>query len=235
MFMPPFRRFSNEAAIIGRLLAGYGEIDLSFAVCTAQVLAHGNKKHKDTILRAIFRMKTESARVNLADTLIHPKLAEQKLAGDYSYIIGCIKHCLKIRNQFSHCHWADYDGAGLFFTNLEDAAEKKDGFDYEWLHIDVPLLVEQENLFFHTVECLWNLEKEYLVRIGFLRDDEYRKMPKRQQLPMLHNLPELHPPPWRDARHAQTRQQNPARKTNRLPIDCDIQRISVVIVAEFSA
>jgi hypothetical protein len=64
MLMPAFHRFPKEAAIIGRLLAGYGDIDFTFARCTARV--YGDVEN---MLRAIFRNPTESGRLNVAEAL----------------------------------------------------------------------------------------------------------------------------------------------------------------------
>jgi len=73
MLMPAFQRFPKEADIIGRLLVGYGEVDFTFALLAAKI--YGDE---DTIMRAIFRMRTEAGRITLADALMAPRLAPHK-------------------------------------------------------------------------------------------------------------------------------------------------------------
>jgi hypothetical protein len=130
--------------------------------------------------------------------LAQPKLAPHKsLAGNYTYAVGCARHCRAIRNQYAHCQWGDDATAGLFFTNLNDAAAKPSGFAFEWFHVDVPLLEEQEAFFVHTRRCLWHVESEYLVLSGQRNKRGHpHKMPRRVTLVNKHNPPEKHPPPW---------------------------------------
>jgi hypothetical protein len=194
MLMPAFQRFPKEAAIIGRLLAGYGEVDFTLAMLAAKICGD-----EETILRAIFRMRTEGARLDLADTLIGPKLEPYpRLAGRYSYAIGCANWCRNLRNQYAHCHWSDDDSAGLFFTNLEKAADKASGFHRRWLHVDVPLLEKQEEYFIHTRRCLWHLTSEWLAKIGEQQPYLW-PMPKRVPEPRKHNLEAKHRAPWPSA------------------------------------
>jgi hypothetical protein len=55
--------------------------------------------------------------------------------------------CLKIRNQYAPCNWAETDPkAGLFFADLQDSATRQDWFT-NWKHVDVPLLARQEAFF----------------------------------------------------------------------------------------
>jgi hypothetical protein len=189
-----FHRFPKEAAIIGRLLAGYGEIDFTFALMVVKICGD-----EDTILRAIFRMRTEAGRISLADTLVAPCLEPfADLFGHYSHALGCVRFCLTLRNQYAHCHWNDHDEGGLFFTNLEEAAKPAKGFNkgLGWSHVDVPLLTDQENFFIHTRRCLWHIESEYLVRTGKFKYHPH-EMPKQISQPMKHNPPDEHPwPPW---------------------------------------
>jgi hypothetical protein len=43
--------------------------------------------------------------------------------------------CLKIRNQYAHCNWADSDPkAGLFFADLQESAKREDWFT-SWKHV----------------------------------------------------------------------------------------------------
>ena len=50
--MPAFLRYPNEAAILGRLLAGYGELEFIYAQCLAETI--GNQ---ETALRTYFGIR----------------------------------------------------------------------------------------------------------------------------------------------------------------------------------
>ncbi len=50
MVMPAFRRFPDEAAIIGRLLAGYAELEIDLLHCVSVI-----REDFDATLKAMFR------------------------------------------------------------------------------------------------------------------------------------------------------------------------------------
>lgn len=102
---------------------------------------------------------------------------------------------MTVRNQFSHCHWADDAAAGLFFTDLGEAAKSADSLDFVWLHVDKALLEEHEAYFGYAMDALFYLENEFLLRAGKLRAHAFPMPPKRQQ-PPLKNPPDQHIPPW---------------------------------------
>jgi hypothetical protein len=73
--------------------------------------------------RMMFRILGETARVNAADAMMQHKYCEVGLESEYAVAIGAVKFCIKIRNQFAHCHWVDDVHAGLFFANFQEAAK----------------------------------------------------------------------------------------------------------------
>jgi hypothetical protein len=114
---PAIRRHPEEAAIVGRLLLSYGELELMVAECLGNALFD-----RAIALQAIFSIMGESARINLADALMRSRYVMWKLEGEYGLAIGAMKQCIQIRNQYAHCTWGDAEGAGLFFTNLQDGS-----------------------------------------------------------------------------------------------------------------
>jgi hypothetical protein len=190
LLMPAFHRFQPEAEIIGRLLAGYGELELLLGLAAGVSLG-------DEWLgpKTIFRVRSEANRIQIADSLTRGSYEKAKLAPEYADMLGAMRHCLKIRNQFAHCHWADHYEGGLFFTNLEDAASAAKGFEYDWLHIDLALLQTHESYFMYAMECLWHLPNAFYVANGKLSSLTFPMPPKRPQ-PSLNNPPLEHIPPW---------------------------------------
>jgi hypothetical protein len=183
-------KFPQEAAIIGRLLVTYGEIEFAVAGTLGEVI-----EDRPRAFKAFFRLRSESSRLQMADALMRDAFSKQRMRGQYSDSLGAVRHCLKIRNQYAHCHWDDGGKDGLFFTNLQDSADSADGFDYRWRHVDVPLLESQEQYFSYAAFCLFYLMSEIPLRGGRLKSHPYSMPPKITQ-PKLHNPQEGHAPPW---------------------------------------
>jgi len=111
-------------------------------------------------------------------------------------MMEAVRYCRTIRNQYAHCHYADDTTAGLFFTNLQDAAEKSESFDFQLRHVDVPLLDQQEVFFLYTQECIQSLGAEYGFRTGRTKVPHPFPWPAKREPPPLHNPPSQHVPPW---------------------------------------
>jgi len=62
--MPALHRFPNEAARIGRIIAAFGELQFTLAICLGEVL-----NDQDTALRTIFRLASDRARIDTLDAL----------------------------------------------------------------------------------------------------------------------------------------------------------------------
>jgi hypothetical protein len=136
----------------------------------------------------------ETARIDAADAMMRHKYDQVALASEYADAIGAVKFCVKARNQFAHCHWADDVYAGLFFANFRETVNSEDSTEHIWLHIDEVLAESLLSYFEYTIDLLQFLEKEYLVRIG--RAACSLKKPKKRKRPPLHNPPEQHISPW---------------------------------------
>jgi hypothetical protein len=180
--LPAFLRLPQEAAIIGRLLAGYGELEFEFADC---VKHFSHDMH--SAFAALFRLRTESGRIQVADALIRGPITALGLGTQYKDAYDAMLHCLKIRNQYAHCHWLEQDGE-LLFTMLDHAF---DGPETKSLTIRVALLSTlqaQETYFDYTRRCFWFLSHETQRLRGQLRDNPF-SMPLRMQPAILHTPP----------------------------------------------
>jgi hypothetical protein len=125
---PAFHRHPQEAAIIGRLCVAFGELE--YIMCATAGRAAGALH---PVLKALYRMRAISARINAADALMRPAFQQIQKEGEYGVMLGAIRYCLRIRNQYGHCNWGDDKGyPGLFFTNLEETAAAADGFELRW-------------------------------------------------------------------------------------------------------
>jgi hypothetical protein len=189
--MPAFHRWPNETSSISRIIAAFGELEFILTLCVGEVLGD-----RDTGLRTIFRLGSDRARIETADALIRNVYKTHGLEPQYAETIATIRHCRNIRNQYAHCHYGDHVTAGLFLTNLQDAADKSESFDYLWRHVDLPLLAKQEAYFFYAIRCLQFLEGEIRVKLGRTGVPSFFPWPTKLEPPPKHNPPSQHIPPW---------------------------------------
>src|SRR2546423_9923754 len=117
IIMPDFHAFPAEATIIGRLLAFYGELEFTLALCVGKGLGD---RHLG--LRTLFGIRGETNRLNAGDGLGRGPFSKIGLAAEFDTAMAAIRSCLVTRNQFAHAHWSG-SAAGLFFTNLDLAAK----------------------------------------------------------------------------------------------------------------
>ena len=149
LLMPAFQRFPNEAAILGRFIPAYGEMEFIFAWCAGHVMGDNN-----IALKLAFRLRSESNRFDACDALIREPAFSLGLEKQYLDTFNALRWCRKIRNQYAHCHWQEHHREGLFFIDLEPAAKEHGGFQYDWKHVDLALLEDQQAYFVYGLECL---------------------------------------------------------------------------------
>jgi hypothetical protein len=160
--MPIFDVCQEEGKIVGRLLAGYGEIEFALHGCLTAVMNDINAAG-----RLLYRARGEENRIIIADAIMHDHFSAVGLLNEYCEAIADMGWCRKVRNQFAHAHW--YIGNpppyGLSIIDLDDAAKKRGGTmvvrqDY----ITLALLQQQEEYFLYVHECLRYLQFEYPFR-----------------------------------------------------------------------
>lgn len=188
---PAFMRYPVEAGIVGHLLAAFGELEVT--TCFNAAKATGLQG----TLTALYRIRATSSRIETADALMRPLYSEAGLEAGHSDALRRVRHCLRIRNQFAHCNWADDSEsveAGLFFVDLTVSAETPN-FEHAWKHTDAALLQSHEAYFDAALEALRFMDHEMAV---FQKKLESHYWPKPLMLtpPPLHNPEGLHIPPW---------------------------------------
>jgi len=77
--LPVFRTFPEEGQIIGRLVVGYGVLEFYLICCLGPALGSD-----DRALRALFRVRSESTRIDVADALMRPPYKEIGLQDKYN-------------------------------------------------------------------------------------------------------------------------------------------------------
>lgn len=193
--VPAFAEEIKQGWLIGQMLIGYSEIEFELAMVIQAAYDHDGLM----ALRSLFRVRGESARVDVADALLQNRMAERGLSTEYEATLDAIQFCKQIRNTYSHSHWS-LDSDELRFYNYEEAAklrEPKIKFDFKY--VDTPLLLKQLAYFNYTRYCLLHLQ----CRLG---DSSGKKnaapqpWPAQMQKPKLYNRKTKHefPPPKED-------------------------------------
>jgi hypothetical protein len=189
---PAFERHPAEAALIGRIVVHFGELEVTFCQnnCTAL-------NTLIPLMKALYNLKATSSRIDFLDGLIRNFYLGHSLEKEYDIAISMLRYCLRIRNLFAHCNWADdITGVypGLFYADLQDSAKTLD-LRHDWKHVDVALLQKQEDYFGETMEWLTFLHHELAVKQQKLLSHVWPR-PSELALPRLHNPASQHIPPW---------------------------------------
>jgi len=187
---PSFGRRPAEAHLVGLILSAFGEIE--FSVCRNA----GNAfRAQRIVLKALYRLRMTSARFDAADAFARPIFKRHGLEDECSAAESGARHALKIRSQFAHFNWGDDVTAGLFFADLQDAAEPDEGFDYTFNHVDAPLLERQYAFYAHVMDWLTYLDLEMAVRQERMAPHNWPRPPALDPPPP-HNPADQHIPPW---------------------------------------
>jgi hypothetical protein len=166
------------------LLAGYTNLEIGLMNCVQVV-----RLDFDTVLKAMFRARGETARIDIADAFGRHYYNDLNLGTEFSMAISAARYCLRIRNQYAHCAWWDDSSGKLAFANLEDIAKGNtrlsDLTTLPTYHIDLPILTDQENYFVYVDNLLSAVNYEGRVRSGTLRSNAI-KIPPHPQRPLMH-------------------------------------------------
>jgi hypothetical protein len=125
LIVPAFDQFTNDEAIVGRLLVAFGGLEFMTVCCAGKIVDKG-----DSVLKALYRMRPHVGRIAAADALMRPYW-NGLLLNDYDGMISALKFC--------HVH-----DECLVFTNPEESASLVEGLGYRWYHVDGALLATHE-------------------------------------------------------------------------------------------
>jgi hypothetical protein len=148
-----------EGILIGRLLAGYGEIETQ--VCMCLIVVEGII---DLPIRTIFGERGAERRIKTARKSLESDYERAGLLASLLRALADMDHCREIRNQYSHCQWFWTVQDGLCFQNLENLAKQQTAIlsvTANKFQIDVPLLTAQEEFFWYVKQCFMHLETAY--------------------------------------------------------------------------
>jgi hypothetical protein len=147
-------RFVKEGQAVGRILTGYSDLEVGLMHCVQMGLGGDF----DTVLKAMFKKRGETLRINEAERLGSPAYDARGLGAEFRKALTALRYCLKIRNQYAHWVWWDDNTGKLAFANLEDLSKRKrkvPNLDkLKAYHMDIALLTKQEAYFVYVDHLL---------------------------------------------------------------------------------
>jgi hypothetical protein len=141
----------------------------------------------DAVLKAMFRARGEARRIDVSDALGRQLYQAAGLGTDFDMAISAVRHCLRIRNQYSHCNWYDDRSGRLAFVNVEEIAKSNqlvNGFsELTRRYVDVPTLESQEQYFSYADALLTYANYQLRFQAGELREQIFAKPAQLAQPP----------------------------------------------------
>lgn len=163
--LPAFQDFPDEAGLIGRMLAGYADLEIDLMHCAKAV-----RDNLDLALKAMFRGRGNSQRIDIADAIARQPYVDLGLAAEFDTAIAEVRVCLRIRNLYAHCTWWNDNSGQLAFANLEELAKGNavvaDLHALTVNHVTVPHLQQQFDYFEHADQMLIGVLQEGNRRAG---------------------------------------------------------------------
>lgn len=148
-----------EGMVIGRLMAGYGELELQLCACRIAV-----EGIFDLPIREIFGIRGAERRIKFAKAALRSDFTRAGLITDLLRALDDLDWCRQIRNQYSHCQWYWTKQEGLCFVNLKELANQVTtilAVTAGRHPISLSLLGAQEAFFWYAKECLMYLDTAY--------------------------------------------------------------------------
>lgn len=199
MIMPAFRRRPKAAAVVCRLLAGYGDLELILAQCTGAALAskrrtrpsHSRSQHRiyyEKIgLQLLYNIRGADKRITKARKVCNPAFAKVGLQNELHEILEELDSCRIYRNIFSHCLWGQSKKRGLFFVDMEEYSKQPGILSYQYRHASQRALEEIEMYYWYTMHRLPYLVEDFCVRERLYQSRAPLK-PSKQPALKAHNV-----------------------------------------------
>jgi hypothetical protein len=165
-FLQVHRNFPDEMTLIGRLITRYADLEIALLHCV-QI---GRQKDLDSVLKTMFRVRSISQRIDVADGLGRQIYRDLALGTQFEMAAGNMRFCSRIRSQYAHCLWHDDLSGNLGFVNLEELAESNDRVDnllgVQIHYVDKALLEEQDAYFSYVEDSLIFVNYDGRIRQG---------------------------------------------------------------------
>jgi hypothetical protein len=194
MFMPAFRNRPKAAAVVGRILAGYGDLELMLSQLMGMAIAskrprrptHTIPQHRIYYehigLQKLYGIRGGDDRIKKIKRVCKPAFAAVGLQQELQDLLKMVDTCRIYRNLFSHCLWARSKHRGLFFVDLEEEANRPGLLAYKYRYASQTALEEIEYYNWMTVQWISNAMDLFVINAGLSRHHVALSMPARPQL-----------------------------------------------------
>ncbi len=183
--------------MVGRLVVGYGELELCLAKCVGMALAFKRNppsdpqtryihriRYENFAIKLIFRLRGEKKRIDTASKIMRQAYTQVGLRSEFDAAINALRACLGVRNLLAHCAWTQSKKRGLFFINLEDVAKLPRKLDLtDWRHASAKTLADLESYFSYTEQLLDFLAGLFAVKTQLMRGPSSLPEPRKRALP----------------------------------------------------
>jgi hypothetical protein len=175
MFMPAFRNRPKAAAVVGRILAGYGDLELMLSQLMGMAIAskrpmrstHTIAQHRIYYehigLQKLYGIRGGDERVKAILRVCRPAFAKVGMQGELEDLLTMVNKCRKYRNLFSHCLWARSKHRGLFFVDLEEEAKQPGLLAFRYRYASQKALEEIEIYNWMTVQWIGNTMDLFVI------------------------------------------------------------------------
>jgi hypothetical protein len=192
--MPAFYRRPKNAAAVGRIVVGYGELEIAITYLLGAAMAATRARrladapsmrrlyYERIALKTFMRTKGADARICHAKKYIRPATIIHKLEPDFDYVLGAIDRCRLARNMLAHCQYATSKKRGLFFADMEELSKQSATVKIRFRHASTKTLGEIENYLLHTYRYTGLLYQAFAVKAGLMRTPDPALPPRRPQL-----------------------------------------------------
>lgn len=157
-------KFPLEIAIIGRLIVGYGMLELALWRSLDAVI--GND---DEATRIMFQRMGEMARLNVVEASIRDAANKIGLGEALSTAIKNTHKCREIRNKYAHAYWDDNEDF-LRSAPLEKAAKADGDIKILLTPVTLELLIEQEERFIRCRDELHDLREKFVAALPSIHE-----------------------------------------------------------------
>ena len=187
-------RHPAERDLIGKIILAYGVLEVALMEAVKAALDGDTY----TANRVLFRLKSESNRLEVADALVRPQFSKHKLGQAWEQAYAAFKFCKGIRNAYAHSTWISDERGVLRFGDLEKPANTRSGEAKLNFRPLTRAVLEKQFAYFTQADhlILWAID-QYQLATGQERklpDDRHVLKPKRMSLPKLDSRGEAHSP-----------------------------------------
>jgi hypothetical protein len=164
------------------LLVTYSELELGLLNAITIGLS------MNTALKAMYRIRGETARINIASGIGRQQYVLRGLEVEFDQAIAAVRHCLRVRNKFSHAYWHSPSKGVLCYVSLEDLAEEPAevnsllGLDF--FYVDEALLQEHLNYFQYTKILIAHVNYQSRVLSGEMTSNPIAAPQQRTNPPL---------------------------------------------------